>query len=72
MEEQEVNSYLLVESTFKFIISYDLVTTISPTQCFINRIAYIFSSHQGSVNFKFGVVYAKQGQTTDDEVFSNG
>ena len=54
------------------VISYDLVTTISPTQCFINRITYIFSSHQGSVNFKFGVVYAKQGQTTDDEVFSNG
>lgn len=72
MEEQEVNSYLLVESTYKFIISYDLVTAISPTQCFINRITYIFSSHQGSVNFKFGVVYAKQGQTTDDEVFSNG
>ena len=70
MEEQEVNSYLLVESTYKFIISYDLVTSISPTQ--YNRITYIFSSHQGSVNFKFGVVYAKQGQTTDDEVFSNG
>ena len=27
---------------------------------------------QGSVNFKFGVLYAKQGQTTDDEMFSNG
>ena len=27
---------------------------------------------QGSVNFKFGILYAKQGQTTDDEVFSNG
>ena len=24
------------------------------------------------MNFKFGVLYAKQGQTTDDEVFSNG
>ena len=24
------------------------------------------------MNFKFGVLYAKQGQTTDDEMFSNG
>ena len=27
---------------------------------------------QGAVNFKFGVLYAKAGQTTDDEMFSNG
>lgn len=27
---------------------------------------------QGSVNFKFGVLYAKDGQLTDDEMFSNG
>lgn len=27
---------------------------------------------QGSVNFKFGVLYAKEGQLTDDEMFSNG
>uniref|UniRef100_A0A8C7NMU3 GTPase-activating Rap/Ran-GAP domain-like protein 3 n=1 Tax=Oncorhynchus mykiss TaxID=8022 RepID=A0A8C7NMU3_ONCMY len=26
---------------------------------------------QGSVNFKFGVLYAKDGQLTDDEMFSN-
>jgi hypothetical protein len=29
-------------------------------------------SFQGSVNFKFGVLFAKQGQTTDDEILSNG
>ena len=29
-------------------------------------------SMQGSVNFKFGVLFAKQGQTTDDEILSNG
>lgn len=29
-------------------------------------------SPQGSVNFKFGVLYAKDGQLTDDEMFSNG
>lgn len=27
---------------------------------------------QGSVNFKFGVLFAKEGQLTDDEMFSNG
>lgn len=27
---------------------------------------------QGSVNFKFGVLFAKDGQLTDDEMFSNG
>lgn len=27
---------------------------------------------QGSVNFKFGILYAKDGQLTDDEMFSNG
>uniref|UniRef100_A0AAY4AHR3 GTPase-activating Rap/Ran-GAP domain-like protein 3 n=1 Tax=Denticeps clupeoides TaxID=299321 RepID=A0AAY4AHR3_9TELE len=29
------------------------------------------SIHTGSVNFKFGVLYAKDGQLTDDEMFSN-
>lgn len=27
---------------------------------------------QGSVNFKFGVLFARDGQLTDDEMFSNG
>ena len=27
---------------------------------------------EGAVNFKFGVLYAKSGQKTDDEMFSNG
>lgn len=27
---------------------------------------------QGSVNFKFGVIYAKDGQTSDDEMYCNG
>lgn len=27
---------------------------------------------KGSVNFKFGVLFAKDGQLTDDEMFSNG
>uniref|UniRef100_A0A3Q3KRB2 GTPase-activating Rap/Ran-GAP domain-like protein 3 n=1 Tax=Monopterus albus TaxID=43700 RepID=A0A3Q3KRB2_MONAL len=31
----------------------------------------VTSEHQGSVNFKFGVLYARDGQLTDDEMFSN-
>ena len=26
---------------------------------------------EGAINFKFGIIYAKTGQTTDDEMFSN-
>ncbi|XP_044729262.1 GTPase-activating Rap/Ran-GAP domain-like protein 3 [Chrysoperla carnea] len=31
----------------------------------------LLEEQEGSVNFKFGVVYMKQGQTTDDEMLSN-
>lgn len=27
---------------------------------------------EGAVNFKFGILYARAGQRTDDEMFSNG
>lgn len=32
----------------------------------------LLEEQEGSVNFKFGVVFMKQGQTTDDEMLSNG
>lgn len=32
----------------------------------------LLEEQEGSVNFKFGVIYAKEGQTTDDEMLSNG
>lgn len=32
----------------------------------------LLEEQEGSVNFKFGIVYMKQGQTTDDEMLSNG
>lgn len=32
----------------------------------------LLEEQEGSVNFKFGVVYMKQGQTSDDEILSNG
>ncbi len=40
------------------------------SQCML--ITYVCMFSQGSVNFKFGVLYAKDGQLTDDEMFSNG
>lgn len=38
--------------------------------CFYHTLFGFIS--QGSVNFKFGILYAKDGQLTDDEMFSNG
>lgn len=32
----------------------------------------LLEEQEGSVNFKFGVLYAKAGQASDDEMFSNG
>ena len=32
----------------------------------------VLEEQEGSVNFKFGVIYAKKGQRTDDEMFGNG
>ncbi|XP_068729084.1 GTPase-activating Rap/Ran-GAP domain-like protein 3 [Montipora capricornis] len=37
----------------------------------IQKELLVLEEQEGSVNFKFGVLYARQGQTTDDEVFSN-
>lgn len=34
--------------------------------------SYIYHFSKGSVNFKFGVIYAKKGQATDDEMLGNG
>jgi hypothetical protein len=32
----------------------------------------LLEEQEGSVNFKFGVLYARPGQTSDDEMLSNG
>lgn len=32
----------------------------------------LLEEQEGSVNFKFGVIYAREGQITDDEMLSNG
>lgn len=32
----------------------------------------LLEEQEGSVNFKFGVLYAKAGQICDDDMFSNG
>lgn len=32
----------------------------------------LLEEQEGSVNFKFGIIYAKNGQKSDDEMYSNG
>lgn len=39
---------------------------------FLSQDLLLLEEQEGSVNFKFGVLYALAGQTTDDEMFSNG
>ncbi|CAJ0952415.1 unnamed protein product [Ranitomeya imitator] len=37
----------------------------------IQKDLLVLEEQEGSVNFKFGVLFAKDGQLTDDEMFSN-
>ncbi|XP_017790053.1 PREDICTED: LOW QUALITY PROTEIN: GTPase-activating Rap/Ran-GAP domain-like protein 3 [Habropoda laboriosa] len=37
----------------------------------IQKDLLLLEEQEGSVNFKFGVIYARNGQTTDDEMLSN-
>ncbi|XP_041666370.1 GTPase-activating Rap/Ran-GAP domain-like protein 3 isoform X3 [Cheilinus undulatus] len=37
----------------------------------IQKDLLVLEEQEGSVNFKFGVLFAKEGQLTDDEMFSN-
>lgn len=41
-------------------------------EIFASQDLLLLEEQEGSVNFKFGVIYAKKGQTTDDEMLSNG
>ncbi len=38
----------------------------------LQRELLVLEEQEGSINFKFGIVYAKHGQLTDDEMLSNG
>lgn len=38
----------------------------------IQKDLLLLEEQEGSVNFKFGIIYMKQGQATDDEILSNG
>lgn len=38
----------------------------------IQKDLLLLEEQEGSVNFKFGVVYMKQGQQCDDDMLSNG
>lgn len=41
-------------------------------RCVLVQDILTLEEQEGAVNFKFGVLYAKAGQKTDDEMFSNG
>lgn len=51
---------------------YSLIFRTSIGQSFVFQDLLLLEEQEGSVNFKFGVIYAKKGQTTDDEMLSNG
>jgi len=61
LEEQEVIKMCIM------LLRFNVIGRLNET----THVVVVFF-WQGSVNFKFGILYAKQGQTTDDEVFSNG
>lgn len=49
--------------------------TKTPKEIFspdIQKDLLLLEEQEGSVNFKFGVVYMKAGQKCDDEMLSNG
>ncbi|XP_033104198.1 GTPase-activating Rap/Ran-GAP domain-like protein 3 [Anneissia japonica] len=53
---------------------FDIRIDKTPKEIFtaeIQKELLLLEEQEGSVNFKFGVLYAKEGQTTDDDMFSN-
>ncbi|XP_071495920.1 GTPase-activating Rap/Ran-GAP domain-like protein 3 isoform X1 [Diadema antillarum] len=53
---------------------FDLKIDKSPKEIYtpdIQKELLLLEEQEGSVNFKFGVLYAKNGQKSDDEMFSN-
>ena len=38
----------------------------------IQKDLLLLEEQEGTVNFKFGPIFMKQGQITDDEILSNG
>lgn len=52
----------------------DASTTKNPKEIFsadIQKDLLLLEEQEGSVNFKFGVLYMKPGQSCDDEMLSN-
>lgn len=62
--------------TVKQILNhFQIETDKSPKEILdpeIQKELLVLEEQEGSINFKFGVVYAKHGQLTDDEMLSNG
>lgn len=67
------NQKLTVKQLLSHFSSMD--TTKTPKELFaadIQKDLLLLEEQEGSVNFKFGVVYMKSGQKCDDEMLSNG
>lgn len=63
--------------TVKQMLSHfsSMDATKTPKEIFspdIQKDLLLLEEQEGSVNFKFGVVYMKAGQKCDDEMLSNG
>lgn len=62
--------------TVKQILNhFQIETDKSPKEILdpdVQKELLVLEEQEGSINFKFGVVYAKHGQLTDDEMLSNG
>ncbi|XP_071821596.1 GTPase-activating Rap/Ran-GAP domain-like protein 3 isoform X4 [Apostichopus japonicus] len=61
-------------SVKRILSRFDIKIDKSPKETFspdVQKELLLLEEQEGSVNFKFGVLYASPGQTTDDEMFSN-
>ncbi|XP_071802131.1 GTPase-activating Rap/Ran-GAP domain-like protein 3 isoform X2 [Asterias amurensis] len=61
-------------SVKRILSRFDIKMDKSPKEIFtpdIQKELLLLEEQEGSVNFKFGVLYAKEGQKSDDEMFSN-
>ncbi|TRY59572.1 hypothetical protein DNTS_012253 [Danionella cerebrum] len=65
-----------------FVEMSPLIKSIQTFECMSTQLGFVWicvcwqdllvlEEQEGSVNFKFGILYAKDGQLTDDEMFSN-
>ncbi|TMW51106.1 hypothetical protein DOY81_003806 [Sarcophaga bullata] len=70
----QANQKLTVKQILTHFTGIDASTMKNPKEIFaadIQKDLLLLEEQEGSVNFKFGVVYMKPGQSCDDEMLSN-